>query len=116
MKAAIAAALILSFPALPARGEWVGVRGDLIAEIDRTVREGFWDAKLKGVDWGGAVARARGELARSRTAAERNAVYDRLLATLDDSHTFRVPGGRLPSGGWGTAGLRIGRDGSGYAV
>jgi carboxyl-terminal processing protease len=116
MKAAIAAALLLCFPPLPAGGERAGVRGDLIAEIDRTVREGFWDPKLKGVDWEGAVSRARVELARSRTAADRNAVYDRLLATLDDSHTFRVPAGRLPSGRWGTAGLRIGREGNGYAV
>ncbi len=88
----------------------------VLAQIDRIIREGFYDAKLKGVDWGGAVSRASGELARATTPAERDAAYDRLLATLDDSHTFRVPAGRLPERGWGTTGLRIGRDGDGYGV
>lgn len=88
----------------------------VLAQIDRIIREGFYDAKLKGVDWSGAVARASAELAKAATPAERDAVYDRLLATLDDSHTFRVPPGRLPERGWGTTGLRIGKDGDGYAV
>ena len=89
-----------------------------LAEIDKIIREGFYDAKLKGVDWSGAVARASAELAKATTPAEQNAVYDRLLATLSDSHTFRLPPGRLPERGWGTTGLRIGRDegGDGYAV
>jgi C-terminal processing protease CtpA/Prc len=88
----------------------------VLDEIDRTVREGFWDPKLKGVDWSRAIARARAEIARARTSSERDAAYDRLLATLADSHTFRVPAGRLPAGRWGSAGIRIGRDGNGYAV
>ncbi len=88
----------------------------VLAEIDRTIREGFFDPKLKGADWSGAVARASEELARASTPAERNAAYDRLLATLSDSHTFRVPAGRLPERNWGTAGLRIGPDSPGYAV
>jgi tricorn protease len=88
----------------------------LLTEIDRQVRDGFWDPKLKGVDWNGAVARASTELKSAQSPAERDRVYDRLLATLSDSHTFRVPAGRLPERGWGTAGLRIGRDGEGYAV
>ncbi|HEY6147840.1 MAG TPA: S41 family peptidase, partial [Thermoanaerobaculia bacterium] len=46
----------------------------------------------------------------------RDAVFDRLLAVLDDSHTFRVPPGRLPERDWATAGLRIGRDGGACAV
>jgi C-terminal processing protease CtpA/Prc len=87
-----------------------------LVEIDRIIREGFFDPKLKGVDWAGAVARAREELSRAPSAAEQNAIYDRLLATLGDSHTFRMPAGRLPERGWGTAGLRIGPDGDGYAV
>ena len=88
----------------------------VLVEVDRTIREGFFDAKLKGVDWSGAVARARDELGRAASPAEQNAAYDRLLATLSDSHTFRMPAGRLPERGWGTAGLRIGQDGDGYAV
>lgn len=89
-----------------------------LAEIDKIIREGFYDAKLKGVNWSGAVARASAELAKASTPAEQNAVYDRLLATLSDSHTFRLPPGRLPERGWATTGLRIGRDegGDGYAV
>jgi C-terminal processing protease CtpA/Prc len=71
---------------------------------------------LKGVDWKAAVARASAELARAGTPAAQNAAYDRLLSTLSDSHTFRVPAGRLPERGWGTTGLRIGADGDGYAV
>lgn len=109
MRAAIAALLLFVLSV-------VGARGDVLDEIDRTVREGFWDPKLKGVDWSGAVARARAELSRARTASERDAAYDRLLATLADSHTFRVAAGRLPAGRWGSAGVRIGRDGDGYAV
>ncbi|MEO8432156.1 MAG: S41 family peptidase [Acidobacteriota bacterium] len=87
-----------------------------LLEIDRTIRDEFWDARLKGVDWTAAVARAAAELSEASTDAERDAVYDRLLAHLDDSHTFRVPAGRLPVRGWASSGLRIGRDGGGYAV
>ena len=90
--------------------------GSLLAEIDRVVRDGFWDPKLKGADWTGAVARAAAELKSAKTPAERDAIYDRLLSTLSDSHTFRVPAGRLPERGWATSGLRIGKDGQGYAV
>jgi tricorn protease len=90
----------------------------VLAQVDKIIREGFYDPKLKGVDWTGAVARAEAELTKASTPAEQNAVYDRLLATLSDSHTFRLPAGRLPERGWGTTGLRIGRDegGDGYAV
>jgi len=88
----------------------------VLVEVDRTIREGFFDPKLKGVDWDRAVARARDELLRAASLVEQNAVYDRLLATLSDSHTFRMPAGRLPERGWGTTGLRIGQDGDGYAV
>ena len=88
----------------------------VLAEVDKIVREGFYDPKLKGVDWGAAVERAAAELGRATTPAERDAAYDRLLATLRDSHTFRVPAGRLPERDWGTTGLRIGQDGDGYAV
>jgi carboxyl-terminal processing protease len=90
----------------------------VLSEIDRQIREGFFDPKLKGVDWAAAVAKAASELSRSPapTGEEQDAIYDRLLATLRDSHTFRVPAGRLPGREWGTAGLRIGRDGDGYAV
>lgn len=87
-----------------------------LAEIDRRIRENFWDGKLKGVDWNAAVARTAGELARASTEEDRNAAYDRLLDSLADSHTFRVPAGWLPASHWGTAGLRIGRDGDGFAV
>ena len=80
------------------------------------MREEFWDPKQKGVDWSAAVHRAANELVAAKDAVSRDAVYDRLLAALDDSHTFRLPAGRLPERGWGTAGLRIGRDGEGYAV
>ncbi|HTY42018.1 MAG TPA: S41 family peptidase [Thermoanaerobaculia bacterium] len=88
----------------------------VLVQIDRIVREGFYDAKLKGVDWSAAVAKASAELASASNGAARDAVYDRLLATLSDSHTFRVPPGRLPERGWGTTGLRLGQDGDGYAV
>ena len=90
----------------------------VLGEVDRIVREKFFDPKLKGVDWGSAVAKAAAELARdpAPSASEQNAIYDRLLSTLQDSHTFRVPAGRLPDRHWATAGLRIGRDGDGYAV
>jgi C-terminal processing protease CtpA/Prc len=87
-----------------------------LAEIDKMVREDFFDPKLKGVDWSAAVRKAAEELGRAETVTEKNAAYDRLLATLDDSHTFRLPAGKLPDRNWGTAGLRIGRDGEGYAV
>lgn len=88
----------------------------VLAEVDKIIREGFYDAKLKGVDWKAAVERASAELAKASTPAGQNAAYDRLLATLSDSHTFRVPAGRLPERNWGTTGLRIGQDGEGYAV
>ena len=88
----------------------------VLSEIDRHVREDFWDPKLKGADWDGAVRKAGAEVARAKDAAERDAAYDRLLAVLDDSHTFRLPPGKLPERAWGTAGLRIGKDGDGYAV
>ena len=88
----------------------------VLVEIDRTIRGRFFDPKLKGVDWSGAVARAAAELAASPASVARDAIYDRLLATLNDSHTFRVPTGRLPERAWATAGLRIGQDSGGYAV
>ena len=93
-------------------------RPPLLSEIDKTIRERFWDPKLKGIGWEGAVAKAAAELTASPapSAADADAIYDRLLATLGDSHTFRVRAGRLPEHGWGTAGLRIGQDGDGYAV
>src|SRR6266540_2796295 len=55
----------------------------VLKEIDRHVREEFWDPKLKGVDWDGAVQRAAAEVAKAKDAAESDAAYDRLLATLD---------------------------------
>jgi carboxyl-terminal processing protease len=88
----------------------------VLAEVDRFVREEFWDPKLKGVDWKTAVARAARELAAARTPADRDGVYDTLLAGLQDSHTFRLPAGRIPPRDWGTAGLRIGADGDGYVI
>jgi C-terminal processing protease CtpA/Prc len=88
----------------------------VLAEVDRVVRESFWDANLKGVDWSGAVRRAADDLARAADGDARDRAYDRLLATLDDSHTFRLPAGALPARGWASSGLRIGREGEGYAV
>lgn len=89
----------------------------LLAEIDRTVRELFYDPTLKGVDWTAAVQNAARELPQAEESREKqDAIYDRLLATLEDSHTFRLPAGRLPEHDWATAGLRIGQDGDGYAV
>ena len=71
---------------------------------------------LKGVDWGAAVARRR---RRADPGADAEGpgrdLRSAALATLSDSHTFRVPPG-FPERGWATAGLRIGRDGDGYAV
>jgi len=109
------ATMFAAMAALALRGA-DAVSPPVLAEIDKIIREGFYDAKLKGVNWSAAVARASADLAKAKTPAETNAVYDRLLATLDDSHTFRVPPGRLPERGWGTTGLRIGQDGEGYAV
>jgi len=90
----------------------------VVAEVDRIIRARFFDPKLKGVDWSAAVTAAAEALAASPSPSpgERDAIYDRLLATLGDSHTFRMPAGRLSEGSWGSAGLRIGRDGDGYAV
>jgi C-terminal processing protease CtpA/Prc len=88
---------------------------EVLTEIDRIVRARFWDPNLKGIDWSAAVRRASAELANARTEAERNLVFDRLLETLGDSHTFRLRPG-FPERDWGTAGLRIGRDGDGYSV
>jgi len=88
----------------------------VLSQIDRIVREEFYDPTLKGVDWSAAVQRAAEELSRAENTAQQDAAYDRLLAVLEDSHTFRVPAGRLPDRSWGTAGLRIGQDGDGYAV
>ncbi len=91
-------------------------RPPVLAEIDRTIRDRFYDSKLKDVDWSGAVAKAAAELAASPSPSEQDAIYDRLIGTLNDSHTFRVPPGRLPERAWATAGLRIGQDSGGYAV
>ena len=88
----------------------------VLAEIDKAVREGFYDPKLKGVNWGAAVRKAAEDLNEADTAAQEGAVYDRLLASLEDSHTFRLEAGKLPDRNWGTVGLRIGQDGDGYAV
>ena len=87
-----------------------------LAVVDKAIREGFFDPRLKGVDWPAALQRATRELSRAATPAEQNAAYDQLLSVLEDSHTFRVPAGRLPERNWGTAGLRMGQDGGGYAV
>lgn len=105
-------AVLLALSAGPALAQSASV----LQEIDRHVREEFWDSKFKGVDWDGAVRRAAEEIAKAKDAAQRDAAYDRLLARLDDSHTFRVAPGRLPEQIWGTVGLRIGQDGDGYAV
>ena len=112
--AAVAALLLLGqakppatpTPALP----------PVLAEIDQHVRDEFWDPKLKGVDWTGAVKTAAAELVAARDDAGRDAVYDGLLGRLADSHTFRVAAGRLPARNWGTVGLRIGQQGEGYTV
>jgi C-terminal processing protease CtpA/Prc len=85
----------------------------VLAEIDRRIRAEFWSPDFGGADWGAAVAQARREIAKARNADEENAAYDRLLAVLADSHTFRVPSGRLPPSSWGTSGLRIGRSSEG---
>jgi len=87
----------------------------VLAEIDRAVRSDFWNVDAAGPAWRAAVERAAEELGKARSTAERDAAYDRLLATLSDSHTFRMPAG-FPERRLGTAGLRIGRDGEGYAV
>jgi len=88
----------------------------VLPEIDRRIREQFWDPSLRGIDWTAAVERAGADLDSAASEAERDAVYDRLLAQLRDSHTFRVPARRLPEARWATTGLRIGRDSGGYAV
>ena len=74
----------------------------LLAEIDKHVREEFWDTKFKGVDWDRRRAPGGGgRSTRRMTPAERDAAYDRLLALLDDSHTFRVPAEDCPSASGG---------------
>ena len=88
----------------------------LLAEIDRSVRDLFYDPTLKGVDWPAALNEAAQALSRTESREAQDAIYDRLLAKLEDSHTFRLPAGRLPEHDWATAGLRIGQDGDGYAV
>ncbi|MFN2385957.1 MAG: S41 family peptidase [Thermoanaerobaculia bacterium] len=110
---ALAVAAILAGCAAASR---VAEAPPVLAEIDRRVRETFWDPQLKGADWKGAVARAAEELPAASSERERDRVYDRLLAVLADSHTFRLPRGAYRSRSWGTAGLRIGQDSGGYAV
>lgn len=116
--ALLAGALLLPLP--PGEGWGEGATGTdplslppVLAEIDRRIRAEFWSADFSGADWNAAVAKAASELAKARGGAEADAVYDRLLAVLDDSHTFRVPAGRLPPANWGTSGLRIGKDADG---
>ena len=113
----LAVAAVLAVPPGPAPEPGKAIP-PVLTEIDRIVRTRFFDPKLKGVDWSGAVATAAEALAASPSPSpgERDAIYDRLLATLGDSHTFRLPPGRLSETSWGSAGLRIGRDGDGYAV
>ncbi len=114
MTAAALAILLALRPPSPAGPEPAPLPPVLV-EIDRIVREQFWDPKLNGADWDAAVNRAARELSAAATPSDRDAAYDRLLATLSDSHTFRMPAG-FPERRWATAGLRIGRDGEGYAV
>ncbi|MEP6801991.1 MAG: S41 family peptidase [Acidobacteriota bacterium] len=99
-----------------AEGKVSVARPPALVEIDRRIRTEFWDPELKGIDWNGAVESAATDLAAASGDADRDAAYDRLLARLNDSHTFRVPAGRLPETRWASAGLRIGQDGAGYAV
>ena len=106
------AVLVLACAAALAPGE---TAPNLLPEIDRVVRGEFWDAAAAGPAWDAALRRAGEELAQAKSAAARDAVYDRLLATLEDSHTFRMASG-FPERRWATAGLRIGRDGDGFAV
>ena len=110
---ALAAACVAAGPAPPP-----GTLPPVLAGIDRTIRSRFYDPKLKGVDWDAAVAKAAEELSATPAPSpgQRDAIYDRLLATLGDSHTFRMAAGDVGEGAWGSAGLRIGRDGDGYAV
>jgi len=107
--------LLLAAPVRRPGGAETPAAPPVLAEIDRIVREQFWDARAVGPGWDAAVKEARQELSAARTSTERDAAYDRLLATLSDSHTFRMPPG-FPERRWATAGLRIGRDGDGYAV
>jgi carboxyl-terminal processing protease len=88
----------------------------VLAEIDARVRAEFWDPKRTGADWSAALRRASGDLAKADSPKARDAVYDRLLATLRDSHTFRIPSSRLPPPEFASPGLRIGRDGDGFSV
>ena len=114
--AAVAALLLLGQAKPPTTATPTATLPPVLAEIDQHVREEFWDPKLKGVDWTGAVRTAAAELAAARDDAGRVAAYDELLARLADSHTFRVAAGRLPARNWGTVGLRIGQEGEGYTV
>ena len=111
------AAVLLALVALRAPAADPVPTPPLLSEIDRIVRAEFWDPNLAGTDWDGAVRRAAAEIAAADGAgdpAARDAAYDRLLATLKDSHTFRLPEA-MPER-LATAGVRIGRDGDGYAV
>ena len=108
------AALLLGLSAFRAPAADAPPLPPLLAEIDHIVRTEFWDPNLSGADWKGAVRRAASELAAAGGAPARDAAYDRLLATLGDSHTFRLPEA-MPER-LATAGVRIGREGDGYAV
>jgi C-terminal processing protease CtpA/Prc len=122
--AILAGLLLLPLPAGEVRGEGETRASSptlppVLAEIDRRIRGEFWSADFGGADWTTAVARAQAELAKAKRPDEADAAYDRLLSILADSHTFRVPAGRLPASAWGTSGLRIGRDadgGGGFSV
>ena len=81
-----------------------------LAELDRRVREDFWDPKLKGVDWNAAAARAASEIAaRNAGRAGRATTVSWPAGTRTRFECRRPVAGRE----WGTAGLAW-QDGDGY--
>jgi len=56
-------------------------------EVWRLVRDRFYDAKLKGLDWKAMGDKHRDAYAAARTDAQRSAAINALLGELDASHT-----------------------------
>lgn len=85
------AGLMLAAIALPAgaQGQDAGTPIPLLDEIDTIVRERFFDPALRGVLWSAKVDEARRAWRDAADVSARDRAIDRLLASLETSHTAR---------------------------
>lgn len=63
-------------------------RGAVFDEAWRTVRDNFYDRNLRGLDWDAVKERHRPAYLAAKTAGERSAAINAMLAELDASHMF----------------------------